>query len=170
MARAKFTVSKAEPSRFGAMGSFGDAAGMYICQYNFPYTYSVKDKMTGADHDRCFQWDYAHARATCDKYLRTGEMAIERWVQQTDPKTVIEFIREMLKADSLTEWTGFRVRGTVNRSNGYPVYTLELFAKHPDTATEVYSGENAPNVEFLDSSHLIDIDDCSWEPKRFDKE
>ena len=30
--------------------------------------------------------------------------------------------------------------------NGYPVYTLELFAKHPTSRTLLYNTENAPNL------------------------
>lgn len=52
----------------------------------------------------------------------------------------------MLKADKTIAWSGYRVLGTVNRGNGYPVWTLEIFAKGPDSDTEVYTGQVAPNV------------------------
>ena len=62
--------------------------------------------------------------------------------------------RTALKADAqptfadgtVGEWSGVRVTGSVNRSNGYPVFCIELFAKHPDSDTKVYSGQAAPNV------------------------
>jgi hypothetical protein len=36
--------------------------------------------------------------------------------------------------------------GSVNHGSGYPVWSLQLFAKHPDSKTVVYTGEKAPNV------------------------
>ena len=55
--------------------------------------------------------------------------------------------RSLLKADSEVKWSGFRVLGTVNPSNGYVVWSLGLFAKRRGSKTKVYSGERAPNVE-----------------------
>ena len=142
-------VYMAEPYDLNETGSLGRASGMLIRQHNFPHQYdSQLDKITSADHDRCFQWDHAHARRCFTEHTGTGELNLERWVTSQPPDKVIAFLSDILKADAgaFRAWTGFRVLLTVNRSNGFPVYTLELFAKHPDSHTQVYSGENAPNV------------------------
>jgi len=140
------TVTLAEPYRFGAMGSLGDASHMFLAQYKFPYQYESRDKMLAADHDRCFQWDYAHARAACDNHMHTGELHIGDWVRKQTPERVFAFLKDILKADSLVKWTGWRVCGTVNLANGYPVFSLSLFAKNSHSNTKVYTGDDAPNV------------------------
>lgn len=59
----------------------------------------------------------------------------------------MSFVKDILKADPEVDWTGFRITGTVNRSSGYTVFTIEVFAKHPDSSTKVYSNSTAPNVD-----------------------
>lgn len=137
----------AEPYRPHAMGSLGDASGMLICQYQFPLDYDVRDKIMHADSDRCFQWDYDHARRCFLTYTGTGEVAFESWVKGQHHDKVFAFLKDILKADPNVEWTGYRILGSVHRGNGFPVWSLQLFAKHPDSRTQVYSGSNAPNVK-----------------------
>ncbi len=129
------------------LGSLGHATYMLICQNKFPLDYEVTDHKTSADHDRLLMWDYEHFRMTCKEYLGTGELGIPAWAQSQHPEKVLEFIKAAMKADPKIKWTGHRILGTVNRSNGYPVYSLELFAKGKGSKTKVYTGENAPNVK-----------------------
>lgn len=155
-----YQVLMAKPYHYDAMSSTGNASSMLLRQSNFPNTYDKRDVHTNADHDRCMGWDYKHALAACQKHMHTGDMGIGHWVQNlASHDEVIAFFVDILKADEQypgVKWTGFRLLGTVNRSNGFPVYTLELFAKHPDTDTEVYTGQDAPNVkmETYDCLHL----------------
>ncbi len=142
-------VYTAQPYSFGEMGSFGKAEYMLLRQHQFPDTYDDRDILITADHDRCFMWDHDHARKCCTRHLKTGEMAIGDWVMRSSEEKVTAFLKDILKADEQypgVVWTGFLVLGTVNRSNGYPVFSLALFAKHPESETEVYSGPDAPNV------------------------
>jgi len=139
-------VQSAEPYRYGELGSLGRASGMLIRQFQFPSKYSPEDKFISADGDRCLQWDHDHARRCFTEHTGKGELGLGDWVGRATDEQMITFIVDLLKADASVEWTGYRVLGTVNRSNGFPVWTLQLFAKHPDSDTEVFTGPGAPNV------------------------
>jgi len=137
----------AEPYRHGAMGSLGDASYMLLRQFNFPDTYApALDKHITADHDRCMSWDYKHVSRCFEKHTGTGELGLQDWLRRATDENVLAFLSDILKADTGVVWTGYRIMGTVHRGNGYPVWTLELFAKHPKSKTKVYTGSNAPNV------------------------
>lgn len=147
----------------GDMSSLGNATYKLFRQHNFPYKYDDEvDTLTGWDHDRCFQNDYEHARAACSRHLKIGEMFIPQFVENSDPDKVIAFFVDILKAKknySDTKWTGFRLMGTINVSNGFPVYTMELFAKGKDSKTKVYSDSYAPNVnQNIDMNLLRNMD------------
>lgn len=138
----------AEPYRHGALHSFGTAQYMLMCQHDFPHTYEDREQMLSADSDRLFSWDYAHSSAVHQKYRDVmGDQSLESWLNSNKVNEIMAFIKELLKADSTIEWTGFRVLGTVNRSNGYTVWSYQLFAKDPKSKTKVYSGYLAPNVK-----------------------
>ena len=138
-------VYKAEPYRWGEMGSFGKASGMLIRQFQFPDTYSViTDEFTSSDHDRMLSWDYDHWSKTVEEFKPKIDGGLEHWFRNGKAEDVLAFLVKAHKATGT--WTGFRILGTVNRSNGYPVYTLEIFRKGPGSITRVYSGSNAPNV------------------------
>lgn len=140
------SVLIAEPYRHGAMGSLGNARYMLIRQFRFPFKYSESDKIMSADHDRCFMWDREHAKRCFKEHTGRGELTFEYWAQSAKDEAIFAFLKDILKADSNIEWTGYRIMGTVNCSSGYPVWSLELFAKHPKSRTKVYTGEPAPNV------------------------
>lgn len=141
-------VFSAKPYRFGAMGGFGDAAYMLIRQYQFPVDeYEEGEELLGADHDRCVMWDPDHAHRCFAEHTGTGSLGFESWARNSDPKKILAFIKAILKADPNIEWTGFRVMGTVNRSNGFSVWTLELFAKSPISRTKVTSEDIPESLE-----------------------
>lgn len=141
-------VSKAK--LIGDMGSLGKASNKLIRQFNFPFRHEENEKMAQADHDRMFQWDYEHTRAAFTRHMKTGEMGLPYWASQVGDEQVMALLKDLFKVEesySDVEWTGYRITGTVNRSNGNPVYSLWLFAKRKGSKTKVYSGDNAPNVE-----------------------
>lgn len=142
-------VFPAKPYRFGQMGSMGDAAYMILKQFQFPHEYAENEKNCFCrwDSDRVFQQQNDHANACVKKHTGKGPLALEFWFDRSSDEQVLEFIKEFLKADPNVKWTGYRVLGSVHRGNGYPIFTLELFAKPADSTTEVYSGRIAPNVE-----------------------
>lgn len=144
-------VYQAEAYRPAQMGSFGNASYMLIKQHNFPHTYNEEtEKLATADSDRCQQWDFLHAGECFKKHTGTGPLGLEAWVRQAWPKDVMAFLVDILKVEEHypgTKWTGWRVMGTVNRSNGYPVWSLQLFAKKRGSKTKVYKSQNAPNVK-----------------------
>lgn len=141
------TVYQAEQRRSGAMESLGNASYMLIRQHQFPHKYNPDlDQMTGWDHDRIRQQQYDHCMRCFKQHTGTGDMGLQSWAEQAAPEQILAFLKDILKASDDTEWTGFRILGTVNRSNGYPVYTLQLFAKHAESSTEVFDTENAPHL------------------------
>ena len=141
-------VRLAEPFRSYAMCSTGDASGMLLRQSKFPYAYRKDEEIWSADHDRIASWDHNHWVATIAKHKeKLGEFGLESWFQNGKAEDILAFLIDMMKAEGKAKWTGFRILGTVNRSNGYPVYSLQLFAKNPKGKTTVYSSENAPNVK-----------------------
>ena len=140
-------VHQAEAYRYGAMGSMGNAAYMLIRQYQFPDEYEQdKDKMRGCDHDRIMQQWHNHGERCFREHTGAGELCLEEWIKRSEPEQIIIFMQDIMKEDPHVKWTGFRVLGTVHRGNGYPVWTLELFSKHPESGTAVFNTENAPNI------------------------
>lgn len=132
--------------QIGAISSTGKASNMLLRQYQFPDEYFEPDKHTQVDHDRLLSWDHAHTTACFEKHTKRGELSFQSWINIATDQQILEFLIEVMKADPTVKWTGYRVTGTVNRGNGFPVWGLELFAKHPNTRTVLYTGENAPNV------------------------
>lgn len=139
------TVSVAK--RYGDMGSLGNASNKFIRQFNFPFKYRNDEVVHCVDHDRIAQQKLSDFNDVCKKHCQGR--GFSGWVQEGPAEEVLEFLKEVmgLVDDSDNKWTGFRVTGTVNRSNGFPVYSISLFAKNPKSATKVYSDDNAPNVE-----------------------
>lgn len=137
----------------GDMGSLGMAANKLIRQFNFPLHYEDDEPLLHADHDRVIQWDHEHAMAAFKRHMNTGDMVLASWARSASDKRVMALLEDLLKVKesenySDVKWTGYRITGTVNRSNGYPVYSLWLFAKRKDSETEVFTGEDAPNVDW----------------------
>ncbi len=143
-------VLMATPYQWGELGSFGKAKYMLIRQHEFPHVYNDDEIMLSADHDRCFDWDYEHTRKCFDRHTGTGERGFAEWVQRSaSVNQVMSFLKDVLKAEENhpnVVWTGFRIMGTVNRSNGYTVWTLQLFSKNQKSKTKVYSSPFSPNV------------------------
>ncbi len=142
-------VYLAEPYRPSDLGSFGKASCMLLRQYQFPHFYTDQDKHLSADHDRCLMWDRDHTSRCFDKYVsgRTNN-GFEGWARTAREEDIMAFLKDVLKADPSVVWTGFRLLGTVNRSNGYPVWSFELFAKHPESDIEVYTGDYMSNGDY----------------------
>lgn len=134
----------------GDMGSLGRASNKLIRQFKFPYEYDADEEMIQADHDRMLQWDYDHADAAFSNHMGTGELGLAQWTKSAGSEQVLALLKDLFKVDENhpgVKWTGYRITGTVNRSNGYPVYSLWLFAKKRGSETKVYSGSCAPNVQ-----------------------
>lgn len=171
-------VDLAEPYRFGAMhySSPKPASGMLIAQYNYPLTYDKNlDHITSAYSDRAYSWDFEHCDKVAKEYETSGDW--ETFFRSVDPEVGLEFLVKFLKAENtrmdyqdssspLVVWTGWRVLGFVNRSNGFPLYLFSLFAKGEKSDTEVYSEERAPNVYPIVETQLTNysysLDPYQW--------
>jgi len=139
-------VYPAEAHRFGAMrSSFGDASGMLIAQHQFPVQFDQeRDKLEELDHDLILNRDREHAIRCLTEYTGTGDLGIGEWIRRSPPESVLAFLQDILKADQTVTWTGFRVLGTVHRTTRQALWTLEIFAKHPESKTPVFNTANAP--------------------------
>lgn len=150
------SVYPAESYRFGAMSSLGNASYMLIRQHDFPAAYNPEmDTMIGWDHDRIMSHDYEHARRCFDQHLKTGELSLESWALQASPAEIIAFLQDILKADTKVAWTGFRILGTVNRSNGFPVWTFQLFAKHPESEKQPPAEAISPPLSTISGERVV---------------
>ena len=139
-------VYPANPYRQNALGSLGNADMMFLRQFNFPDVYDEKlDKLIKMDSDRCYSFDHKHYDRCYKQHVDLPQWQLEHWFTDTADDIVLEFIVDLLKVDKRTNWTGYRVLGTVG-GNGHDIYSLFLFAKHPKSATVVYTGDQAPNI------------------------
>lgn len=128
------------------LGSFGKADCMLIKQFQFPDTYDADlDQSLKADHDRCYSVNFEHASNCFKKHVSSGEIGFESWALRASNENIFNFLKDILQADPKFIWTGYRIMGSVS-GTGHAVYSLALFAKHPDSDTLVYTGENAPNM------------------------
>jgi hypothetical protein len=142
------SIRKAEPYRIGVLSSTGTAKGMLICQFDYPLEYLCAwDKHIEEDHDRCLQRDYSRVSACFKNHTGTGDGGLSDWAYTARKDQVMSLIQDVLRADCAVTWTGCRILGTVNRYTGYTVWSLALFAKHPESTTKVYTGPNAPNAK-----------------------
>lgn len=148
------TVLEAEPFNANQTGSFGNASYMLLRQHRFPHDFEDHERLTGADSDRLAQWDRARYEAVMRERPQPEATGYQNWLQSCSPSRMLPFLVKLLGADSNVEWTGYRILVSVNKSNGYPVYSFELFAKDPRSATNVYSGHEAPNVKQTEREYV----------------
>jgi hypothetical protein len=150
-------VQSANPFRYNALGSFGDANLMIVRQYNFPFIHEDHEQHCSADHDRLMQHDYDYATTCIRKHTGSGELVLGQWFNESPDEKVISFIKEYFRADSNVIWTGYRIRGSVHKTSGQTIWSLDLFSKDPKSTTEVYSDLEAPNVskETVPSGYLL---------------
>lgn len=139
----------AKPYTTNCMSSLGKASGVIIRQHNFPFEYDeILDKIWTNDYDRVIEQKYSQVILCIKRHIGTGELEIENWVRNSSVKKIISFFVDFLQALTDIKYNGFRILGSVNRSNGYIVYTIQLFYKHPDSKTKTYSEDyNVPNVD-----------------------
>lgn len=135
----------------GDMGSLGRASNKLIKQFRFPFQYEEDEPLIQADHDRMVVGDYEHVMGAFKRHMDTGDRWLPAWAQKSTGKQVLALLEDLFKVDENypgVKWTGYRITGTVNRSSGYPVYSLWLFAKRRGSKTKVYSGDRAPNTDY----------------------
>jgi hypothetical protein len=128
------TLQASGPYRPYNLGSLDRTQLMLIRQYQFPWEYADNEPLISVYHDRL------------DWVEELGGLSEQRILEATDEEN-LRFLVTLLKADPEVAWTGYRVLGSVNLSNGYPVYSLEVFARDPNGSTPVYTGGTAPNVK-----------------------
>lgn len=139
---------------FGELTSFGKGERVLMRMYRFPDHYDEEhDKVSTADSDRLRRWNFEAFREIIPRHCgpRVNE-GFGYWVVGKPHKKVLDLLSELFKTCGGSEapegqhWTGYRVSGTVNRSSGYVVWHVELFSRHPETHTKVFSGKSGPNV------------------------
>ena len=146
-------VYLAQPYNQMELGSFGKARCMLLRQFNFPLKYeNALDVMSGSYDDRLFDQDNEHAKSCYKKYMnKDGRCLIPYdWIRNSSDELIMDFLKEIMKVDEFkkgVKWTGYRITISIRTDDGCPYYLFELFAKHKDTETEVYSEQFAPNVQ-----------------------
>ena len=137
-------VFPAQPYQPRNMGSTGRAEYMLLRQFEFPDAYDEHlDILDFADHDRLLGRGGGNVEECFKRHIGTGSGGLQGWLENAADLQVMNFLKDLLGADSQVTWTGYRILGTVNRMSGFPVWTLELFAKHPASRTTVRSDNPA---------------------------
>lgn len=150
-------VNRVLPYVPGSLGTFGTGRAMLIQQYQFPHEFDERDVHEGWRTD---QFENKRDSEVLIRYLRIPAdevprgamvdhpnfgMYFEQWARRSgDPDGILASLIEPVRANKRVKWTGFRISGMVY--GGRAMFTLELFAKHPESKTVVYSDEEAPNV------------------------
>lgn len=139
----KVEVRLANPYNYRDMSSLGNAEDMLVKQFQFPLTFDQeKDCISTTYLDRILGW-WPEDTEYCLKKFNLPKMGLEEQIRKMDDQKIIDFLCEIMKIKS--RWNGYRILCGVG-GNGSPYYCFQLFLKHPDTDTEVFSGEHAPNV------------------------
>lgn len=142
------------------MSSYGDADHMLFQQVKFPDTYDpdAGDLIVSAYSDRIVSWyGTDHWRACVEKYAEARDNSSwQTWMRHGQSSDLLSFCVDILKATDasiisrdgapVTDWTGFRICGGVNRATQYDYWTFEVFSKGLSSKTKTYSGQRAPNV------------------------
>ncbi len=137
-------VLLADPYNYRDMSSLGNAKYMLVKQFKFPLTFDQeKDQFNTAYLDRIQSW-WPKDTEVCLKKFNLPQMGLEHQIRNMEDNKILDFLCEIMKAER-EKYTGYRILCGVGGS-GYPYYSFQLFSKHPDTDTEVFSGEHAPNV------------------------
>ena len=118
-----------------------------VQQFNFPFTYEADlDVLIGEDNDTLLKIKPKRTARCFLQHTEYDEKFLRKWLKDCSNEKVIDFIKDLIEADSEIEWTGYRILATINPSKGNTYWRFELFSKHPNSSTAVYTGELAPNV------------------------
>lgn len=145
LANKKSFVDIAQIFSSSAMDTFGKASSMLIKQFQFPFVFELDaDDIQVASLDRLKELYSEDTRKCLEKYSLDG-WSIEYSIREMDDEKILDFLCEIMKVER-KKYTGYRILGTVGR-NGHSYYCFQLFYKDPKSTTEVFSGDNAPNVQ-----------------------
>ncbi len=136
------TVLSADPPQASLLNSRSIVENALIRQYQFPHQCTGLDTLVCGFHDRLLFRDSGRTRACFMRHTHRDCEFFECWVREASDQEILAFIAEVL--DQSGEWTGYRILGSVE--SGKVVWMLELFRKHPQSMTQVFTGPTAPNV------------------------
>jgi|GEM_PF-4416606 len=118
-----------------------------VQQSNFPFIYDADlDILIGKDNDTLLKIKPKRTDKCFLQHTENDEKFLRKWLTERPDEKIINFIKDLIEADSEVEWTGYRILAAINPSKGNTYWRFELFSKHPKSTTAVYSGELAPNV------------------------
>lgn len=138
----KAKVDLAVPYQIGHLTNY-----VLVRQFKFPFIYDMElDELIIRDHDVIMNKEWTRTNKCLQKHTGNEVMFLKGWIEKNTDEKILTFIKDFLGANDVINWTGYRVLSLINESKGNTFWRLELFAKHPDSRTEVYSGEDAPNV------------------------
>lgn len=141
----KGKVIMAVPYDDRKLSGLGDAKNMLVKQFQFPLIYEYgKDKIHSKYLDRLRQLDLKNTLYCLQKY-NLPQIGLENNLRKMDDQKILDFLCKIMKVER-SDFTGYRILVEV-AGGGFLYYSFQLFSKHPDTDTEVFSGEHAPNVK-----------------------
>lgn len=119
---------------------------MLLKQYQFPDTYDEKlDKVLVVDHEKVLYQDYSRAQNCFLAHTGGKDVLFHKWLKGRSDSGIISFLIDYMRPSDVESWNGYRVLARL--ISGRPAWTFELFSKHPNSSTEVYSDLIAPNVK-----------------------
>lgn len=137
----------AEPHDFSRLGSRGDANHMLLRQFQFPLDYEDDEGRASRYSDRAMDHDLDQWRSILMQHTgEDGDRHLTDWVrnERNNDAQLMALFADIIGVEK-HGWTGYRVTVTIG-DNGQDILFFELFAKREGSTTEVYSGENAPNI------------------------
>lgn len=136
------------PYNSGLLKSGRGFTAMFVRQFNFPSTFGAdSDMYESADNDVLREKDCERHNVCFAKHTGTGELGFSNWVEESSDELVLNFIKDILEVDANLNWTGYRILVSRSLSNGYIIWTFEIFLKHPESNTMVFTGDGAPNIK-----------------------
>ena len=138
-------VSLAVPYQVGTLTN-----NTLVRQFDFPFIYNADlDIILIGENDVLMREKYERTIACFTKHTEYAEMFLKKWVEKSSDDDILEFLIDILEADTNVSWSGYRILSSIKPGLNYTFWTFELFYKHPRSHTAVYTGADAPNVMLL---------------------
>lgn len=120
------------PFRPNALNYWSNVSGMLIRQFQFPREYNPeKEMLISVDDDQLQHMDEDRFKSCLEEHTGSGIGGLTDWALKASSEQIFEFLKDIFKnipsARQPTNWTGFRILGSVHRAYGHVIYTLELF-------------------------------------------
>lgn len=144
---SKTFVQQAIAPRYVSGTEYPAIQNMLVRQYRFPHEYRFGvDDMATAWSDRIFftpEWEHA-----CRILGTERQYGLNTHIAELSDLTFLNYCRAWFPKQWVAErkTIGARMMRHTNVSNGFTLYTVELFAQGEGFKLRLYTGADAPNV------------------------